>query len=126
MLIANELSGPLDSYTMSVWLRVTGANPWHEIYASNPWVPNAVNNWLVQERAGQRQVMATVNGSGDVLQNNHPETWLLGDWHFITIVYDSVAKITKIYFDGMPTAVVPTRPIPQRLTSRKQHDWLLG
>ena len=102
VLIANQLSGPVDSYTMSAWLRVTGSNPWHEIYASNPWVPNAVNNWLIQERAGQRQVMATVNGSGDVLQNNHPETWVLGDWHFITIVYDSGAKITRMYLDGMP------------------------
>ena len=103
VLIANALTaGPVDSYTMSVWLRVTGSNPWHEIYASNPWVPTAVNNWLVQERAGQRQIMATVNFSGDALQNNHPETWALGDWHFITIVYDSVALTTKFYFDGMP------------------------
>ena len=105
VLIANQLSGPIDSYTMSAWLRVTGANPWHELFTANPYTTSCVNNWIIQESAGQRQIMATVNYSGDMLQNNHPETWALGDWHFITIVYDSVALTTKFYFDGMPDGI---------------------
>ena len=118
VVVANELSGMIDSYTMSAWMRVTIPNDWATLWMPQNWGYNVVGN-LFRNRPEAvpqyRGMMATTGGTADVFSNNHWSSWALGDWHFITIVYDSVALTTKFYFDGMPDGAVAHTAVYQAM-----------
>ncbi len=87
----------LDAYTMSAWVRCTTSAEWQTLYADPGWEVNDVNNPIFSQSS---QMLCSVNGTTGT-DHWYPAPWDLGQWHFMTVVYDSVAMTETFYFDGV-------------------------
>jgi hypothetical protein len=98
MLGAASGDAPLfNAYTMSAWVRCTTSAEWQELYACPGWDLNDVNNPVF---SASGQMLHSVNGTVDT-DHWFPAPWgTSGQWHFMTVTYDSEAKTVSFYFDG--------------------------
>ena len=88
----------LNQYTMSAWVRCTTSAEWQTLYATPTWTTGDVNNPVFSQSS---QMLCSVNGTVGT-DHWYPAAWgSTGQWHFMTVSYDSVTMTETFYFDGV-------------------------
>ncbi len=100
--------GEFPAFTMSAWLKPTqdaaGSDAYRmALYQQPGWAPHEVHVALTSY-SGYRGMVAAIYGADpEHAQANKVSEWSLNTWHHIAIVYDSIEKSVKYYYDGVLT-----------------------
>jgi hypothetical protein len=100
--------GEYAAFTMSAWLKPTenaapNSGDRMALYQEPGWAPHDVHVALTTNNDYRGMVAAIYGAEPERAQSNKVSEWTLGDWHHVAIVYDSMAKTVKYYYDGALT-----------------------
>ncbi|MCX6878230.1 MAG: hypothetical protein NTW21_31125 [Verrucomicrobia bacterium] len=100
--------GESAAFTMCAWLKPTQNAADYDgyrmaLYQEPGWGPHYVHVALTTYNGYRGMVAAIYGADPERAQSNMVSEWSLGTWHHVAIVYDSIAKTVKYYYDGVPT-----------------------
>ena len=100
--------GEYAAFTMSAWLKPTqnaAASDGYRmaLYQEPGWAPHDVHVALTANDGYRGMVAAIYGADPERAQSNKVSEWSLDTWHHVAIVYDSIAKTVKYYYDGAPS-----------------------